>query len=377
MCKKILLIDDDRALLNTMSRNLSIDYDVSTAEGCAAALEIVKTDGPFSVVFVDMQMPQKNGVETIAEVRKKLPGAVFVMLTGNQDQATAIRAVNDGQVFRFLNKPCDVTEVTAALEAAQKQHDLIVAEKELLEGTFMGTINLMSDIIEMEGNRKIDTRRMSAALKVLSENLAVEMSWKEQIASRICLVGLSWLEPSDLFRFETMDPLSREHIALVNKVFQKSSKMIVKIPRLASVSHLLRTVPMVESYKTKHQHEEVAALCLRVAFYWNFLTLRGLSGEEATPTLLKILPNLNTTIVSALSYLDDNRDSHALTKVKIADLVEGMVPNADIVTSMGEKVFSRGRRLTETMVSNLSRIQDLADQEVMIVANSCPIYQPV
>ncbi|MFK8115260.1 MAG: response regulator [Rubripirellula sp.] len=377
MNRKILFVDDDQALLNTMERNLCLDYQVVTADGCAAAIEVIKETGPFSVVVVDMQMPRMNGIETIAELRPRLPDAVFLMLTGNQDQTTAVRAVNDGQVFQFLNKPCNVKDISAALQAAGKQHDLIVSEKELLVGTLTGSINLMTDIIEMDGSRRIDTRRMSSTVGELFKQLGLDLGWQERVAARICLVGVALLEPKDLRDFDALDPLSSEHLAIVERVFRTSSKMIAKIPRLGTIAELLRSIPTAESYSSKTATSEVSAICLRVGFYWNYLTLRGLSAEETISTLRRLLPELNRQVFEAFAFLDDNRDAHALISVNADDLVEGMVPNEDYQTPQGKKIFSGGKRLTMEMIENLSRVPSIASRKIVIVANSCPQFAHV
>ena len=125
MSNQVLFIDDDASLLSTMKRNLGLDFTIHTAEGGDVAFEVVQQQGDFSVVVVDMQMPKMNGIQTISMLREKMPNAVFLMLTGNQDLTTAIQAVNDGRVFRFLTKPCQVFEISAAIEAAQQQHNLM------------------------------------------------------------------------------------------------------------------------------------------------------------------------------------------------------------------------------------------------------------
>lgn len=374
MAKKILFVDDDQSLLNTMERNLAFEFEVATADGCEAALAVVDEQGPFSVAVVDMQMPQTNGIQTIAKLRERMPEAVFIMLTGNQDVGTAVQAINDGHVFRFISKPCEVNEIKRALTAAQDQHNLVIAEKELLYGTFMGSINLMTDIIEMDGNRQIDTRRMAATIASLYSSLELKLGWEEKIAARICLVGIAMLEPQEVLEFESLDPQSDEHKALVSKVFTQSSKMIAKIPRLGWIAEVFLYAPKIESYNLKTQRREVVAVCLKVAFYWNYLTLRGLSVEEATSTLRTIMPNMNSNIVAGIGCLDDNRDAHALIKVGVKDLVEGMVPNVDINSPMGERVISRGRRMTRTVIENLQLIPEFANEKFQVIANSCPQF---
>ena len=82
MSNKILFVDDDHALLRSFERNLSFDYDMSTAVGGRAAMELVRSEGPFSVVVVDMRMPEMDGIRTIQALRELVfrDGAVAVQI---------------------------------------------------------------------------------------------------------------------------------------------------------------------------------------------------------------------------------------------------------------------------------------------------------
>src|SRR5205085_9651219 len=92
----------------------------------------------YAVVVADMRMPKMDGVELLSRLRTLTPTTVRIMLTGNADQQTAIDAVNEGHIFRFLNKPCPPETLEKTLRAALNQHHLITAEKELLELTLTG-----------------------------------------------------------------------------------------------------------------------------------------------------------------------------------------------------------------------------------------------
>src|SRR5882724_1862128 len=108
MTYKILLVDDDAKLLSSLKRNLCFDYDLTIAESGQQALDRLEAHEHFSVIVTDMRMPHMDGVQFIEKARRVAPNTVYLMLTGNQDIQTAMKAVNDGQVFRFLNKPCEV-----------------------------------------------------------------------------------------------------------------------------------------------------------------------------------------------------------------------------------------------------------------------------
>src|SRR5689334_4738053 len=106
MSSKIVCVDGEESVLAGLQRSLRREFTVEIAGGRAAGLAATAADGPYAVVMADMQMPGLNGVEFLKQVEVKAPDAIRIMLTGNADQKTAVDAVNDGHVFRFLTKPC-------------------------------------------------------------------------------------------------------------------------------------------------------------------------------------------------------------------------------------------------------------------------------
>jgi len=72
-----------------------------------------------------------------------------MMLTGNSDSKTAMDAVNDGRVFRFLTKPCPPPTLAPSLEAGLEQYRLLRAERELLENTLGGAVKVLTEILSL------------------------------------------------------------------------------------------------------------------------------------------------------------------------------------------------------------------------------------
>ena len=179
MSDRILYVDDEPNVLAACKRSLGRKLDITTATSGAEGLEIVRKEGPFAVVLSDMRMPHMDGVEFICAVRKQAPDTVCMMLTGNADQETAMNAINKGQIFRFLTKPCPQEDLSVALQAGIRQYRLITAEKELLNKTLMGSIRALSDVLGLV-NPKAFARcsRIKLIVKALVEELKLEHAWQ-------------------------------------------------------------------------------------------------------------------------------------------------------------------------------------------------------
>jgi len=145
--ERILLVDDEPLVLVALHRALSTDFHIEMAVGSDEAMQALENQGPFAVLVSDFKMPGMNGVQFLTHSGKCYPETVRIMLTGQADLHAAMAAVNEGQVFRFLTKPCPAKVLARTLEAALDQYRLITAERELLRRTLMGSITLLTEVL--------------------------------------------------------------------------------------------------------------------------------------------------------------------------------------------------------------------------------------
>lgn len=115
--ERILFVDDDPRLLDGIRRRLGRRFEVETAVGPEQGLAAFGEGDGFAIVVADMNMPGMNGAAFLGQVRERSPDTVRMMLTGNADLDTAISAVNDGSVFRFMTKPVARGALEQFLEA--------------------------------------------------------------------------------------------------------------------------------------------------------------------------------------------------------------------------------------------------------------------
>ncbi|MBI4579786.1 MAG: response regulator [Planctomycetes bacterium] len=127
----VLCVDDEANVLDGLKRQLRRDADVTPAASGADALTAIRRTGPFAVILTDYNMPSMNGVEFLREARDLSPDTVTIMLTGQSDLGTAISALHEGHIFRFLQKPCPPDVLRKAVRDAVQQYRLITSEKRL------------------------------------------------------------------------------------------------------------------------------------------------------------------------------------------------------------------------------------------------------
>lgn len=123
MTRKVLFVDDDQDVLDLLAE-VSADWDVETllASSGDEALRIV-ADQNIQVMVIDQIMPGISGLEVLERLRAEAPEVVRVVMTGYADVDSAIDAINQGSVFRFLKKPFSIDQVEEVLREAIQEYD--------------------------------------------------------------------------------------------------------------------------------------------------------------------------------------------------------------------------------------------------------------
>lgn len=147
MKHKILIVDDETAIQEALKMVfLREEYEVFVAGSAHEALAIMSHE-PMDVVISDEKMPGMSGSELIAIVRKKYPDTIRIILTGHASIESAIRAINKGEVYRFITKPCNSTELAITVHKAI-QHKELLKENLYLQEMVIQQATMLQEMVE-------------------------------------------------------------------------------------------------------------------------------------------------------------------------------------------------------------------------------------
>ncbi len=124
---KILFVDDEPRILVALKALFRNSYQVFTANCGADAVALLR-EQDIDVIVSDQRMPAMTGVEVLRTARELRPRAIRVLLTGYSDLSAILGAINDGEIFRFINKPWSNNELRETIAAAVKASEVDVAE---------------------------------------------------------------------------------------------------------------------------------------------------------------------------------------------------------------------------------------------------------
>jgi response regulator RpfG family c-di-GMP phosphodiesterase len=237
MIPKILLVDDDEAVLMSYQRNLRKRFAMDQATSGDAALALMGEETSYAVIVADMHMPGMNGLELLRRVMELSPDTTRIMITGDADQRTAADAVNHGQVFRFLAKPCLTDALAEAIEAGARQHQLVCAEKELLEQTLSGAVESMTELLSVVDPKAFGTAQLLKYRAVrVARILKAERDWEIGLAALLSPLGRLTVAPRLLHGAHS--PANEER-ALLERVPEFGARLIRRIPRLERVADMV------------------------------------------------------------------------------------------------------------------------------------------
>ena len=174
--QKLLIVDDEEAILETMTFTFEDDYEVLTAGDAESALRVLKETGPVSVVISDQRMPGTTGVEFLSQVYALHPSTTRIILTGFADMEATIKAINDGHVYAYVTKPWEPADLKQVVKRAADFHDLTVENERLLGDLQRANVFLEAVMDRLAtGALALDPRGMvQAANRVAREYLGIE-----------------------------------------------------------------------------------------------------------------------------------------------------------------------------------------------------------
>jgi DNA-binding NtrC family response regulator len=134
----VLLVDDEVDFVETFSERLHMrNLEISKAFSGKEALKVLKKNQTIEVVILDVKMPEMDGIDALAEIKKRYPLVEVIMLSGHSTVESAIEGMKKG-AFDYLMKPCDIDQIIAKVgEAAAKkrQHEEKIIQARIKEIT--------------------------------------------------------------------------------------------------------------------------------------------------------------------------------------------------------------------------------------------------
>lgn len=367
MNEKILCVDDDPNVLSAYKRTLRKNFEIYTAESGEEALSLIKSEGEFAVIVSDMRMPVMDGVQFLSIVRNITPNSVRMMLTGNADQQTAVDAVNEGNIFRFLTKPCVPAALAQALDAGLAQYRLITAEQELLEETLNNSLQVMVEILSLANPTAFKrSKRVKRLARNIAESLNLKKPWEVEIASMLSQIGCITVPEETLQKISKCQPLEEKELDLYHHHPQVGHDLIARIPRMERIAQIIanQNRRLNDDVETRFCIDDVdettmGARILKVVLDFDKLLDMGNLPHKAYKELATRTGWYDPNVMNSLKvFLDASVEEFISVELSVHTLKLGMLLDENIYSSRNVLLLSEGQEITLPIILRLIKFAE-------------------
>jgi response regulator RpfG family c-di-GMP phosphodiesterase len=372
MSKKleVLCVDDEPQILEGLQLHLKRHFIVNVASSGADGLALLAEKKDVAVILSDMRMPNMDGAKFLNAARTAAPDAVRMLLTGYTDMQSAIAAVNEGQIFRFISKPCPPDQLLQAFGSAVQQHRLIVAEKVLLQQTLLGCVDSLAKVLSLSKPAAFGRAlRLRGKVHAILEHLHWQEQWQCEAAAVLSQLGAVTLAEETLMKLnegEALEPAERLEVAVS---IEAAMEMLKDIPRLEPVLEILKH--MVDSLRDRRASAEIAlgGRLLDIVFEWDALEAQGYGQAAALDKMSAVEGVYDAAIMSAAkSMIANSAARSSVAGVALRELAPGMVLAQDLVRKNGVVILPRGFEIDGGLLDHIRTFAGEFNDEPIRVA---------
>jgi len=378
MKTRILLVDDEPNILSSLRRQLRNHYEVEIEEDPTMALLALNRDQPFSVVVSDYRMPKMNGIEFLSEVRKKSPETTRVMLTGYADLDNAIRAVNDGHLFRFLTKPCEKNVFLKNIGEAIKQYELVTSKRILLEKTLKGSVELLNEItalVNPEAGSRIN--RVRRYVRYLAKKKAVKDMWRYDIATMLSQLGTLILPAGTMDTLLHGDEFSPEQVQMFEMHPGIAQSLISKLPRLESIAEMiayqLKGFDGSGTPRDAVSEDEIplGGRILKLSLDYDLYLQQEKTSQKAFAKLEETVEVYDPELLYFLEGMLGVEAHYVVKELSLDQLCPGMILHEDVTSKQGAMLLRKSLELDKDKIDRIHMFSEkVGISEPIIVLSS-------
>ena len=271
-----------------------------------------------------------------------------------------MEAVNEGRIFRFLNKPCPPDVLARALEAGLEQYRLVTAEKELLEKTLSGSMTVLTEMLSLVNPAAFGrATRIRRLVRHMVPRLEVAEGWQFEVAATLSQIGCVALSAETLEKVWAGEPLSGDEALAYRSHPEVGARVLASIPRLERVARMI--ADQQESFgeyglDPAGAADPVAlgAQMLHVALGLDELLVRGTTLPDALQAMRERPAEFNRALLDLLETLELTDPGFETRLVGLHDLQVCMVLDQDVRSRKGLLLVGKGQEVTVPVLQCLT-----------------------
>ena len=369
---RILCVDDEPVVLAMLHGMLKDKFEVQIATtGAEALAHLSKEPAWYSVVISDMQMPLMDGAVFLREARRVAPDATRILLTGHADLESAVNAVNEGQLYRFLTKPCRADALLGICTSASEEHRLKAAERLLLEQTLKGSVKALAEVLALASPAAFGrSARVRDHVTRLARAFGVAEPWELEVAALLVHIGAVTLPSATAEKLYAGSQLTPEETSMVKRIPQVTHRILENIPRLEGVIEILDTYLRPYDDVGAGRSLPLGARILRIAVDYETLEAQGADDDVALDALRGRALTYDPDLIDVFSrVVGTGEHQHTVLEIPLSMLLAGMRFVGDVRSQTGALLIARGHTATDQLIERLDNLGRDAIREPLLVVD--------
>ena len=361
-----MFVDDQDEVLEDIKVQVSDVCDPYGATTSEEGLEIFENEGPFTVVVSDQILPGVDGSDFLAKVVRRDPHVSTMLLTGHANYADAMTAVNDGHVFRLLEKPYSPAALREAIVAGARQRQLVESERVLLHETLIGAVNALTETLATVKPRFFGrAQRVKRLSGEVARYLDFPHPWQVETAavfSQMASITLPEEEAENVFLRKHLRP---QIVKLVERFPEVIDHLLGNIPRLEEVREILDCLFGNHLPYQKPGKEEIyqAFEILDAALEYDYLEVEGHDSEVILGTLQAGSKDFNQDVIEAITTLQKkSKIRYLVNELPLDDLRVGMRLAEDLRLDTAMLVAPKGTDISRHFLQVLHNYNSCYDR---------------
>jgi len=369
----ILFVDDEARLLEGLAQLLRKEYDVQVAISGPDALQKLSQLKNVAVVVSDFRMPQMDGATFLHEVMLRAPQATRILLTGEAGLEGAKDAVNKGQIFRFLSKPCPSDQLKSALEAGIEHHRLLNAERNVMLETLLECIAALMEVLAVTNPMAFGrAQRLKKLAAEIAKQLELGQFWQLEAAALLSQIGYFAESPALAEKIYYGRPLTTAEQERAKAVPSTAAKLLEHIPRLEPVIQILAAIDWPDASVARLGDGTVGlgARILGIALEYDALVMQELPKAEILQKLESREARFGAKVLAALSTnIAPVAEPEPELVMPLRNARPGMRLRQEIRSHVGALLVPFGFEVSARLLERLSQVAPEAlEQDVRLVA---------
>jgi response regulator RpfG family c-di-GMP phosphodiesterase len=376
----VLCVDDEARVLDGLALTLRKDYRVHLALGGEEGLQKLKELRGVAVVVSDMRMPGMDGAAFLKRVMRAYPETSRILLTGEPGRDAAVSAINEGQIFRFLTKPCAPEQLQKAIEAGVDQFRLCNAERSVLQETLVGCIQVLVDVLAIANPVAFGrASRLKRSAMALANELGATGFWQLEAAAMLSQLGFLSLPVELVEKLYYGERLTPEERVLAEGVPLVANRLLEHVPRLDPVLQILSAINASDEALRMLGDGTIGmgARVLALALDYDTLITQGHHADVAMQTVRGRVSRYGESLLETFGKLVSAAPGTDETRVVPLRLVQpGMTIMQDIRTHLGTLLVPRGFEITGPFLERLHNFgAGILDERVKVLVPAAKALQ--